>query len=120
MPPKRHADNVDEGPGKSDNGMRLTQFFAVQPINQKNFYTEYLKQDNQIYSNRLIAENAKNVAAEKKEKAAAKLLDKAVADITNARAPAPDVPKKEKVVDDLEDDDEEESAEVSQPMCFRQ
>ncbi|KAI0024581.1 putative chromatin remodeling complex subunit [Xylariomycetidae sp. FL0641] len=54
-----------EGLERTDNGMKQTSWPDVAPINQKNYYTEYMKQDRQIL---VINEAIK--AAEAKEKAA--------------------------------------------------
>lgn len=36
---------------REDNGLKLTTFKAIPPINQKNYYTEYLKRDSQLLVN---------------------------------------------------------------------
>ncbi|KAK4106593.1 ARP8-like protein [Parathielavia hyrcaniae] len=42
-----------EGLERTDNGMKLTSWPDVPPINQKNYYTDYMKRDDQILSFRL-------------------------------------------------------------------
>lgn len=44
MAPKRKQPYTEEGID-----FKFTQFQIVPPINQKNFYTEYLKRDDQMY-----------------------------------------------------------------------
>ncbi|KAK4661925.1 Actin-like protein arp8 [Podospora pseudopauciseta] len=45
-----------EGLERTDNGMKQTSWPDVPPINQKNYYTDYMKRDDQILSLRLQAE----------------------------------------------------------------
>ncbi|KAK3333158.1 actin-like ATPase domain-containing protein [Cercophora scortea] len=45
-----------EGLERTDNGMKQTSWPDVAPINQKNYYTDYMKRDDQILSLRLQAE----------------------------------------------------------------
>ncbi|KAM7199844.1 hypothetical protein V8F33_004248 [Rhypophila sp. PSN 637] len=45
-----------EGLERTDNGMKQTSWPDVAPINQKNYYTDYMKRDDQILSYRLQAE----------------------------------------------------------------
>jgi len=45
-----------EGLERTDNGMKQTSWPDVQPINQKNYYTDYMKRDDQILSLRLQGE----------------------------------------------------------------
>ncbi|KAL2181714.1 ARP8-like protein [Thermothelomyces heterothallicus CBS 202.75] len=45
-----------EGLERTDNGMRQTSWPEVAPINQKNYYTDYMKRDDQILSYRLQSE----------------------------------------------------------------
>ncbi|PNY20892.1 actin-related protein 8 [Tolypocladium capitatum] len=42
-----------EGLERTDNGMRLTNWPDVTPINQKNYYTDYMKRDDQVLALRL-------------------------------------------------------------------
>ncbi|POR38738.1 Putative actin-related protein 8 [Tolypocladium paradoxum] len=42
-----------EGLERTDNGMRLTTWPDVTPINQKNYYTDYMKRDDQVLALRL-------------------------------------------------------------------
>ncbi|OAA66287.1 Actin-like protein [Cordyceps fumosorosea ARSEF 2679] len=42
-----------EGLERTDNGMKLTTWPDVTPINQKNYYTDYMKRDDQILALRL-------------------------------------------------------------------
>lgn len=44
-------------------GLKQTTFSMVTPINQKNYYTEYLKRDDQIYVYRQVQEENKKVKA---------------------------------------------------------
>ncbi|KAH6624942.1 ARP8-like protein [Chaetomium sp. MPI-SDFR-AT-0129] len=45
-----------EGLERTDNGMKQTSWPDVPPINQKNYYTDYMKRDDQILSFRLQSE----------------------------------------------------------------
>ncbi|KAK4190344.1 putative actin-related protein 8 [Podospora australis] len=45
-----------EGLERTDNGMKQTSWPDVPPINQKNYYTDYMKRDDQILSLRLQGE----------------------------------------------------------------
>ncbi|KAM4057099.1 actin domain-containing protein [Hirsutella rhossiliensis] len=42
-----------EGLERTDNGMKLTSWPEVTPINQKNYYTDYMKRDDQVLALRL-------------------------------------------------------------------
>jgi actin-related protein 8 len=95
MPPKKAQD-------PNAKKIRFTSFHAVAPINQKNFYTDYLKSDSQFYAHRLFVEHTKRVAQLKKEKLAEKAAEKTEA----AAAP----PKKDDD-EENEDGDEDESPE---------
>lgn len=81
--------------------MKFTQFFATPPINQKNFYTDYLKSDSQYFAHRQISENAKKAAQAKKAKLADKELLEEAKIVTSARPDAAN--------DDSDDDEEEET-----------
>ena len=61
VPPKRTKTDLNEG-------IRFTTFNSVQPINQKNYYTEYLKSDSQYYGHRQFVEASRRAAAAKKAK----------------------------------------------------
>ncbi|ROW04623.1 hypothetical protein VPNG_07448 [Cytospora leucostoma] len=45
-----------EGLERTDNGMKQTSWPDVVPINQKNYYTEYMKRDEQVLSLRLLSD----------------------------------------------------------------
>ncbi|KAI2630795.1 actin-related protein, ARP8 class [Hypoxylon sp. NC1633] len=45
-----------EGLERTDNGMKQTSWPDVTPINQKNYYTDYMKRDDQVLALRLQAE----------------------------------------------------------------
>ncbi|KAB5523048.1 hypothetical protein GE09DRAFT_1153644 [Coniochaeta sp. 2T2.1] len=49
-----------EGLERTDNGMKQTSWPDVIPINQKNYYTDYMKRDDQILSLRLQNEAARD------------------------------------------------------------
>lgn len=51
---------VEEGLERTDNGMKLTSFVEVAQINQKNYYTEYMKRDDQILPLRLQVEASRD------------------------------------------------------------
>lgn len=50
----------EEGLERTDNSMPLTSWPEVNPINQKNYYTEFLKRDDQILAYRLQQEERRN------------------------------------------------------------
>ncbi|OOF99704.1 hypothetical protein ASPCADRAFT_203471 [Aspergillus carbonarius ITEM 5010] len=50
----------DEGLERTDNNMELSSWPQVPPINQKNYYTDYLKRDDQYLAFRLQNEEARN------------------------------------------------------------
>ncbi|KAI9895072.1 MAG: actin-like protein arp8 [Vezdaea aestivalis] len=50
----------EEGLERTDNNLELTSWPSVTPINQKNYYTEYLKRDDQILALRLQNEERLN------------------------------------------------------------
>ena len=50
----------EEGLERTDNSMGLTSWPEVNPINQKNYYTEFLKRDDQILPYRLQQEERRN------------------------------------------------------------
>ncbi|CAK7205999.1 Actin-like protein arp8 [Sporothrix eucalyptigena] len=45
-----------EGLERTDNGMKTTSWPEVTPINQKNYYTEYMKRDDQVLALRVLNE----------------------------------------------------------------
>ncbi|KAL2217970.1 hypothetical protein M432DRAFT_408926 [Thermoascus aurantiacus ATCC 26904] len=50
----------DEGLERTDNNMELSSWPQIAPINQKNYYTDYLKRDDQLLAFRLQNEEARN------------------------------------------------------------
>ncbi|RJE23869.1 hypothetical protein PHISCL_03781 [Aspergillus sclerotialis] len=50
----------DEGLQRTDNNMDLSSWPQIPPINQKNYYTDYLKRDDQFLAFRLQNEEARN------------------------------------------------------------
>lgn len=75
MPAKRGnaklKQNVEQGIlGRTDNDLCQTIFPAAIPINQKNFYTEYLKRDDQVWINRQLIEEQKSAKEAGKSTAA--------------------------------------------------
>ncbi|KAI1116139.1 hypothetical protein F5Y14DRAFT_449317 [Nemania sp. NC0429] len=49
-----------EGLERTDNGMKQTNWPDVTPINQKNYYTDYMKRDDQVLALRLQTEAARD------------------------------------------------------------
>ncbi|KAK3379581.1 actin-like ATPase domain-containing protein [Lasiosphaeria ovina] len=80
-----------EGLERTDNGMKLTSWPEVAPINQKNYYTDYMKRDDQILSLRLQGEANRDRLVQ-----SAKDRDRALNN-TNGEIPLP--------LDDLQGDD---------------
>ncbi|KAL8729950.1 MAG: hypothetical protein Q9166_004395 [cf. Caloplaca sp. 2 TL-2023] len=83
----------EEGLERTDNNMDLTTWPQVNMINQKNYYTEYLKRDDQILPLRLQQEERRNRMATN-----AKDRDRALAQFRPGEAPVPDIEM------DLDDD----------------
>ncbi|KAL2834432.1 hypothetical protein BDW59DRAFT_168690 [Aspergillus cavernicola] len=95
----------DEGLERTDNNMELSSWPLVLPINQKNYYTDYLKRDDQNLAFRLQNEENRNRMAK-----SAKDRDRALA---MAKANDLGVPEAETEADgDTNMDDDEESAET--------
>ncbi|KAL2022274.1 hypothetical protein VTK56DRAFT_5672 [Thermocarpiscus australiensis] len=72
-----------EGLERTDNGMKQTSWPDVPPINQKNYYTDYMKRDDQILSLRLQAEANRDRMVQ-----SAKDRDRAL-NATNGEVPLP-------------------------------
>ncbi|KAI1321862.1 hypothetical protein F5Y16DRAFT_388322 [Xylariaceae sp. FL0255] len=82
-----------EGLERTDNGMKQTSWPDVTPINQKNYYTDYMKRDDQVLALRLQAEAARDRLVQ-----SAKDRDRALARNGNAEVPLPiaaDIPSEE-------------------------
>ncbi|CAJ2510054.1 Uu.00g059540.m01.CDS01 [Anthostomella pinea] len=73
-----------EGLERTDNGMKQTSWPDVTPINQKNYYTEYMKRDDQILALRLQAEAQRERLVQ-----SAKDRDRALARNGHAEVPLP-------------------------------
>ncbi|KAH8203384.1 hypothetical protein TruAng_002479 [Truncatella angustata] len=67
---------------RTDNGMKQTSWPDVPPINQKNYYTEYMKRDDQVLALRLQAEATRDRLVQ-----SAKDRDRALARNGNAEVP---------------------------------
>ncbi|KAI8624383.1 hypothetical protein F5Y19DRAFT_317820 [Xylariaceae sp. FL1651] len=73
-----------EGLERTDNGMKQTSWPDVTPINQKNYYTDYMKRDDQVLALRLQAEAARDRLVQ-----SAKDRDRALARNGHAEVPLP-------------------------------
>ncbi|RYP69180.1 hypothetical protein DL769_005348 [Monosporascus sp. CRB-8-3] len=73
-----------EGLERTDNGMKQTSWPDVTPINQKNYYTDYMKRDDQILALRLQAEANRDRLVQ-----SAKDRDRALARNGHAEVPLP-------------------------------
>ncbi|KAL2271690.1 hypothetical protein VTJ83DRAFT_1061 [Remersonia thermophila] len=74
-----------EGLERTDNGMKQTSWPDVPPINQKNYYTDYMKRDDQILSYRLQAEaNRERLVQNAKDR------DRAMNNNSNGEVPLPE------------------------------
>ncbi|KAI1431594.1 hypothetical protein GGR50DRAFT_56621 [Xylaria sp. CBS 124048] len=73
-----------EGLERTDNGMKQTNWPDVTPINQKNYYTDYMKRDDQVLALRLQAEAARDRLVQ-----SAKDRDRALARNGHAEVPLP-------------------------------
>ena len=66
----------EQGLERTDNELPLTSWPEPNPINQKNYYTEYIKRDDQILPLRLIQEERRaRLAAQHKERDRARNID---------------------------------------------
>ncbi|KAL7626629.1 actin-like protein arp8 [Parahypoxylon ruwenzoriense] len=73
-----------EGLERTDNGMKQTNWPDVTPINQKNYYTDYMKRDDQVLALRLQAEaNRERLVQSAKDR------DRALARNGHAEVPLP-------------------------------
>ncbi|OTA93235.1 hypothetical protein M434DRAFT_395788 [Hypoxylon sp. CO27-5] len=73
-----------EGLERTDNGMKQTSWPDVTPINQKNYYTDYMKRDDQVLALRLQAEaNRERLVQSAKDR------DRALARNGHAEVPLP-------------------------------
>ncbi|KAI3343922.1 hypothetical protein F4824DRAFT_26227 [Ustulina deusta] len=81
-----------EGLERTDNGMKQTNWPDVTPINQKNYYTDYMKRDDQVLALRLQAEATRDRLVQ-----SAKDRDRALARNGHAEVPLPvaDIPPEE-------------------------
>ncbi|KXJ94782.1 actin-related protein, ARP8 class [Microdochium bolleyi] len=73
-----------EGLERTDNGMRQTSWPDVIPINQKNYYTDYMKRDDQVLALRLQTEAQRDRLVQ-----SAKDRDRALARSANGEVPLP-------------------------------
>ncbi|KAI0802610.1 hypothetical protein GGR55DRAFT_418866 [Xylaria sp. FL0064] len=73
-----------EGLERTDNGMKQTTWPDVTPINQKNYYTDYMKRDDQVLALRLQAEATRDRLVQ-----SAKDRDRALARNGHAEVPLP-------------------------------
>ena len=89
----------DAGLERTDNEMGLTTWPQVGMINQKNYYTEYLKRDDQILPLRLLLEERRNLMISK-----AKDKDRNFAKGGDADVADQDVDMDEDAVEEDEDD----------------
>ncbi|OIW32975.1 actin-like ATPase domain-containing protein [Coniochaeta ligniaria NRRL 30616] len=92
-----------EGLERTDNGMKQTSWPDVIPINQKNYYTDYMKRDDQILSLRL-----QNEAARDRLVQTAKDRDRFLSNNANGEVPLP-------LVDEQADDVPTPSADYQDP-----
>ncbi|TLS31399.1 hypothetical protein PpBr36_03608 [Pyricularia pennisetigena] len=79
-----------EGLERTDNGMKQSSWPDVAPINQKNYYTEYMKRDDQILALRIQGDAARDRLVQ-----TAKDRDRALAQNGDLPLPAQDVPPAE-------------------------
>ncbi|KAI0460392.1 hypothetical protein F5B21DRAFT_6060 [Xylaria acuta] len=73
-----------EGLERTDNGMKQTNWPDVTPINQKNYYTDYMKRDDQVLALRLQTDAARDRLVQ-----SAKDRDRALARNGHAEVPLP-------------------------------
>ncbi|KAI1359858.1 hypothetical protein F5Y08DRAFT_64544 [Xylaria arbuscula] len=73
-----------EGLERTDNGMKQTNWPDVTPINQKNYYTDYMKRDDQVLALRLQSEATRDRLVQ-----SAKDRDRALARNGHAEVPLP-------------------------------
>ncbi|KAE9979196.1 hypothetical protein EG328_001032 [Venturia inaequalis] len=83
----------EEGLEKTDNEMDLTSWPQVQMINQKNYYTEYLKRDDQYLAYRTLQEeNTNRMVKEARDRDRASALSNGVPLAEPANGTVEDVP----------------------------
>lgn len=81
-----------EGLERTDNGMKLSSWPDVTPINQKNYYTDYMKRDDQVLALRL-----QNDATRDRLVQHARDRDRALSKTANGELPLPvaDIPEED-------------------------
>ncbi|KAH7329360.1 actin-related protein, ARP8 class [Stachybotrys elegans] len=81
-----------EGLERTDNGMKLTSWPDVTPINQKNYYTDYMKRDDQVLALRLQSDATRDKLVQ-----SARDRDRALSKTANGELPLPaaDIPEEE-------------------------
>ncbi|KAK9470957.1 uncharacterized protein V1510DRAFT_237530 [Dipodascopsis tothii] len=67
-PAKKGPKPFESGLSRVDNRLKFTSFIQVPPINQKNYYTEYLKRDDQAIIVRQLAEDLARAKEQKAQK----------------------------------------------------
>ncbi|KFA79524.1 hypothetical protein S40288_01075 [Stachybotrys chartarum IBT 40288] len=79
-----------EGLERTDNGMKLTTWPDVTPINQKNYYTDYMKRDDQVLALRLQSDATRDRLVQ-----SARDRDRALSKTANGDLPLPtaDIPE---------------------------
>ncbi|KAL6788384.1 hypothetical protein J3E68DRAFT_416744 [Trichoderma sp. SZMC 28012] len=73
-----------EGLERTDNGMKLTSWPDVTPINQKNYYTDYMKRDDQVLALRLQSDATRDRLVQ-----SARDRDRALSKPANGELPLP-------------------------------
>ncbi|KOS19267.1 putative actin-related protein 8 [Escovopsis weberi] len=73
-----------EGLERTDNGMKLTSWPDVSPINQKNYYTDYMKRDDQVLALRLQSDATRDRLVQN-----ARDRDRALSKNANGELPLP-------------------------------
>ncbi|RMJ15309.1 hypothetical protein BHE90_010471 [Fusarium euwallaceae] len=73
-----------EGLERTDNGMKLTTWPDVTPINQKNYYTDYMKRDDQVLALRLQSDATRDRLVQ-----SARDRDRALSKTANGELPLP-------------------------------
>ncbi|KJZ72930.1 hypothetical protein HIM_07693 [Hirsutella minnesotensis 3608] len=84
-----------EGLERTDNGMKLTSWPEVTPINQKNYYTDYMKRDDQVLALRLQSDATRDRLVQ-----SARDRDRLLSKPANGELPLPvaDIPEEEGAV----------------------
>ncbi|ANB12697.1 Arp8p [Sugiyamaella lignohabitans] len=99
------------GIARIDNNLKPTLFSIPTAINQKNYYTDYLKRDDQIFFNRQWAEQQKSIKEKEAKEKELKAEKKAAIKLKLEESGATDNLDEDEIDDEEDEDDSEEEKE---------